>query len=188
MIIMLPWPHIKLKKAKKPIYKIALVPRISSFWSFQKAPDPVTATSSSGQPIPTSSNALGILQMRSIWFWGFDHRKLNFDLRMPAGLQSVLQVYPSWAGGRMRQEDGTNTAAAATGTIGFMWPVRQELKQTEPLIYFSGLITTWFYVFPLSPYSHFKGPSVRSFWRSKPVFISKKSRCCLQAQASVRSW
>lgn len=63
IIIMLLWPQIKLKKGKKPIYKIALVPRISSFWSFQKAPDPAAATSSSGQPIPTSSNALGILQM-----------------------------------------------------------------------------------------------------------------------------
>lgn len=158
MIIMLPWPHIKLKKGKKPIYKIALVPRISSFWSFQKAPDPVTATSSSGQPIPTSSNALGILQMSALGSQGVWSQKAScwsLDACRPAICATSLSLLgkkkKKQGGGRMRQEDGTNTSSC-NRLIGPLWATSRNKIKTNRASHcaLSGLNLPW--VYQLFPY------------------------------------
>ena len=126
IITILLWSHIKLKKGKKPVYKIALIPRISSFRSFQKAPDPATATSSSGQPIPTSSNALGILQMSVLGSQGVWSQKAScwsLDACRPAICATSLSLpgkKKKRGGGRMRPEDGTNTSSCKR-LIGPLW-------------------------------------------------------------------
>ena len=164
IIIMLLWPQIKLKKGKKPIYKIALVPRISSFWSFQKAPDPAAATSSSGQPIPTSSNALGILQMSVLGSQGVWSQKASCwssDACRPAICATSLSLpgkKKKQGEGRMRQEDGTNTSSC-NRLIGPLWATSRYKIKTNRASHcaLSGLNLPWVYqlvpgLLPSSPF------------------------------------
>ena len=94
---------------------------------------------------------------------GFDHRQLVVDLRMPAGLQSVRQVYPSQekkkqGEGRMRQEDGTNTSSC-NRLIGPLWATSRYKIKTNRASHcaLSGLNLPWVYqlvpcLLPSSPF------------------------------------